>query len=59
MKPLPRIVVFLLASTSIASLLGEMYRLWLMRFFTLAAHLIFGITMGLTSVGLEKGMAKC
>lgn len=36
MKPLPRIVVFLLATTSIASLLGEMYRLWPMRFFTLA-----------------------
>jgi len=36
MKPLTRIIVFLLASTSIASLLGEMYRLWPMRFFTLA-----------------------
>lgn len=36
MKPLPRIVVFLLASTSIASLLGEMYRLWPMHFFTFA-----------------------
>lgn len=36
MKPLPRIVVFLLALTSIASLLGEMYHLWPMRFFTLA-----------------------
>lgn len=36
MKPLPCIVVFLLAATSIASLLGEMYRLWSMRLFTLA-----------------------
>jgi hypothetical protein len=36
MKPLPRIIVFLLAATSIASLLGEMYHLWPMRFFTLA-----------------------
>ena len=36
MKLLSRIVVFLLASTSIASLLGEMYHLWPMRFFTLA-----------------------
>src|ERR1035441_265710 len=36
MKPLTRIVIFLLAATSIASLLGEMYRLWPMRFFTLA-----------------------
>jgi hypothetical protein len=36
MKPLPRIVIFLLAATSIASLLGEMYRLWPMRFFALA-----------------------
>jgi hypothetical protein len=36
MKPLSRIIVFLLASTSIASLLGEMYRLWPMRFFALA-----------------------
>jgi hypothetical protein len=35
MKPLTRIVIFLLASTSIASLLGEMYRLWPMRFFVL------------------------
>lgn len=39
MKPLTRIIVFLLASTSIASLLGEMYRLWPMRFFTLAVFL--------------------
>jgi hypothetical protein len=36
MKPLSRILVFLLAATSIASLLGEMYRLWPMRFFVLA-----------------------
>jgi hypothetical protein len=36
MKPSTRVIVFLLASTSIASLLGEMYRLWSMRFFTLA-----------------------
>lgn len=39
MKPSTRIIVFLLASTSIASLLGEMYRLWPMRFFTLAVFL--------------------
>ena len=39
MKPLARIVVFLLASTSIASLLGEMYRLWPMRVFVLAVFL--------------------
>jgi hypothetical protein len=36
MKPFARIAVFLLASTSIACLLGEMYRLWPMRLFTLA-----------------------
>jgi hypothetical protein len=36
MKPVARIAVFLLASTSIACLLGEMYRLWPMRLFTLA-----------------------
>jgi hypothetical protein len=36
MKSSTRIIVFLLASTSIASLLGEMYRLWSMQFFTLA-----------------------
>jgi hypothetical protein len=35
MKPLPRITVFLLASTSIACLLTEMYRLCPMRGFTL------------------------
>ena len=39
MKPLTRIVVFLLAATSIWSLLGEMYQLWPMRFFTLAVFL--------------------
>jgi hypothetical protein len=39
MRPLARIVVFLLAATSIASLLGEMYRLWPMRFFVLAIFL--------------------
>lgn len=39
MKPSTRIIVFLLASTSIASLLGEMYRLWPMRFFTLGVFL--------------------
>jgi len=36
MKPSTRIIVFLLAATSIACLLGEMYRLWPMRVFTLA-----------------------
>jgi hypothetical protein len=36
MKPLTRIIVFGLAATSIWSLLGEMYHLWPMRFFTLA-----------------------
>ena len=36
MKPSARIIVFLLAATSIWSLLGEMYHLWPMRFFTLA-----------------------
>src|ERR1043165_8083111 len=36
MKPLPRVIVFLLAATSIWCLLGEMYRLWPMRCFTLA-----------------------
>jgi hypothetical protein len=36
MKSLTRIIVFLLAATSIWSLLGEMYHLWPMRFFTLA-----------------------
>lgn len=36
MKPPTRIVVFLLAATSIWSLLGEMYRLWPMRLFVLA-----------------------
>ena len=35
MKPLTRLVVFLLASTSIACLLGEMYRLWPMQLFTI------------------------
>lgn len=39
MKPLPRIIVFLLAATSIACLLGEMYRLWPMRTFTLCVFL--------------------
>lgn len=39
MKPSTRIIVFLLASTSIAALLGEMYRLWPMRLFTLAVFL--------------------
>jgi len=39
MKPSTRIVVFLLASTSIASLLGEMYQLWPMRPFTLGVFL--------------------
>ncbi len=39
MKPQARIIVFLLAATSIWSLVGEMYRLWPMRFFALA---IFG-----------------
>jgi hypothetical protein len=39
MKPGIRIAVFLLASTSIACLLGEMYRLWPMRLFTLAVFL--------------------
>jgi hypothetical protein len=35
MKPITRVFVFLLAATSIACLLGEMYRLWPMRVFTL------------------------
>jgi hypothetical protein len=35
MKTVPRMLVFLLAATSIASLLGEMYHLWPMRLFTL------------------------
>ena len=39
MKPSMRIAVFLLASTSIACLLGEMYHLWPMRLFTLAVFL--------------------
>ena len=26
---------------------------------TLSAHLVFGVTMGLTSIRLEKGLAKC
>lgn len=39
MKPRTRIAVFLLASTSIACLLGEMYHLWPMRLFTLAVFL--------------------
>lgn len=39
MKPRTRIIVFLLAATSIWSLLGEMYHLWPMRFFTLAVFL--------------------
>jgi hypothetical protein len=39
MKPSTRIMVFLLAATSIACLLGEMYRLWPMRVFTLT---VFG-----------------
>lgn len=39
MKPSTRIIVFLLASTSIAALLGEMYRLWPMRLFTLVVFL--------------------
>ncbi len=45
MKPLLRIVVFLLASTSIASLLGEMYRLWPMRFFALAIFVPAGVAL--------------
>ena len=36
MKPLTRIIVFLLAATSIWCLLGEMYHLWPMQLFTLA-----------------------
>jgi hypothetical protein len=39
MKALTRIVVFLLAATSIWSLLGEMYRLWPMHFFAVAIFL--------------------
>lgn len=39
MKPSIRIIVFLLASTSIASLLGEMYQLWPMRAFALGVFL--------------------
>jgi hypothetical protein len=39
MKPLTRIIIFLLAATSIWSLLGDMYRLWTMRFFALAIFL--------------------
>ena len=39
MKPSTRIIVFLLASTSIACLLGEMYQWWPMRIFTLAVFL--------------------
>lgn len=39
MKPLTRIIVFLLAATSIWSLLGEMYHLWPMQFFTLGVFL--------------------
>ena len=39
MKPLLRIIVFMLAATSIWSLLGEMYHLWPMRFFALAVFL--------------------
>ena len=39
MKPLPRIIVFTLAATSIGCLLGEMYHLWPMRLFTLAVFL--------------------
>jgi hypothetical protein len=39
MKASTRIAVFLLASTSIAALLGEMYRLWPMRAFTLGIFL--------------------
>lgn len=39
MKPRMRIAVFLAAATSIASLLGEMYHLWPMRFFTLVVFL--------------------
>jgi hypothetical protein len=45
MKPLPRIIIFLLAATSIASLLGEMYRLWPMRLFTLAVFAPAGIAL--------------
>jgi hypothetical protein len=26
---------------------------------TLAAHLVFGVVMGLASIRLEKGLAKC
>lgn len=39
MKPVMRILVFLLGMTSIACLLGEMYRLWPMRVFTLTVFL--------------------
>src|SRR5438477_93016 len=39
MKPHTRILVFMLAATSICCLLGEMYRLWPMRAFTLAVFL--------------------
>lgn len=39
MRPKMRIVIFLLASTSIACLLGEMYHLWPMRAFTLGVFL--------------------
>lgn len=39
MNPAMRAILFLLASTSLACLVGEMYRLWPMRLFTLALFL--------------------
>lgn len=39
MKPFTRLIVFILAATSIACLLGEMYRVWPMQLFTLAVFL--------------------
>ena len=39
MRPLTRIIIFLLAATSIWSLLGEMYHFWTMHFFALAIFL--------------------
>jgi hypothetical protein len=39
MRPIPRIIVFVLAATSIWSLLGEMYHLWPMRTFALGVFL--------------------
>lgn len=53
MKPLTRLIIFLLAATSIASLLGEMYRLWPMGPFALLIFLPACIALAIFA-GLDR-----